>query len=137
MPKKLSPPRKNSRNARLQLFVVPDTAGWTIKSSSTTKVRVRAYPTQKQAQEAARTMIRASQGGEIVTRDRRGRIKDVDTYVLGDAAARTISAVEGIHLTQEMAKDFRELDRLKLSTDERRRWLISKYAKPYSKRRGV
>lgn len=137
MPKKLSPLRKKPRNSRLQLFVVRDAAGWTIKSSSPAKEQGRAYPTQKQAQEAARAMIQAKQGGEIVIRDRRGRIKDVDTYVLGDAAARTISAVEGIRLSPDMAKDFRELERLKLSAEERRRWLISKYAKPYSKRRGV
>jgi hypothetical protein len=135
MPKKSSPHQKMSRDSRLQLFVVREAAGWTVKGSS--KKSDRAYPTQKAAQQAARAMIQAKSGGEIVIQNRDGRIKGVDTYVVGDAAAKTISAVEGIHLSQGMAKDFRELDRLNLSADDRRQWLISKYAKPYSKRRGV
>lgn len=82
-------------------------------------------------------MIQAKRGGEIVIQSRDGRIKEVDTYVVGEVAAKTISAVEGIYLSQAMARDFRELDRLKLSADDRRQWLMSKYAKPYSKRRGI
>lgn len=121
---------KRSRAARMQLSVVRDASGWAVRSNGgACKTQAPTYSTQKQAQEAARTMVRGSGGGEVIVHDRLGRIKGVDTYVLGDAAAKSISAVEGIHLTQAMARDFREMDRLKLTAEERREWLKSRYGK--------
>lgn len=120
---------KRSRAVRMQLSVVRDASGWAVRSNGASKTQAPTYSTQKQAQEAARTMVRGSGGGEVIVHDRLGRIKGVDTYVLGDAAAKSLSAVEGIHLTQAMARDFREMDRLNLTAEERREWLKSRYGK--------
>lgn len=127
---------RNSRASRLQVFVVREGDQWTVKSAGSVR-NARSYATQKEAVAAARAMIRAKDGGEVVTRDRSGRIKSVDTYVVGDAAAKMISAVEGICLASAMNKDFRELDRLRLSPEKRRDWLLSKYGKSQNKRRGL
>lgn len=39
-----------------------------------------------------------------------------------------ISAIEGLRLSDEISKDFREFDRHDLSDDERRRLLVRKYS---------
>jgi hypothetical protein len=41
-----------------------------------------------------------------------------------------INAVEGLHLTEEMRRDFREFDRRGLSAEERRRAIAAKYGRP-------
>jgi Uncharacterized protein conserved in bacteria (DUF2188) len=76
---------------------------------------------------AARKLITARDGGEIVVHGRDGRIQGVDTYALGGGAFDKISAVEGIFLSEEMKRDFRALDRKRLSPEKRREWLIAKY----------
>lgn len=48
-------------------------------------------------------------------------------FKVGRRAFAKISAVEGIHLSPEMAKDFGEFDRKGLSADERRRAIARKY----------
>jgi hypothetical protein len=50
-------------------------------------------------------------------------------FVLGRAHFAKISAVEGIHLTPEMEADFREFDRLGLSSEERRKAILRKYGR--------
>lgn len=40
-----------------------------------------------------------------------------------------ISAVGGLHLTDEMKRDFAEFDRLRLSFGERRKAILAKYTK--------
>lgn len=131
MPKKQSSRRKNSSQLRVQLAVVPAATGWTIKRIGSTQ-KNRIYATQREAEAAARDMIRSKRGGEVVVHGRNGRIRSVDSYVLGDSAAKVINAIEGIYLTKEMAEDFRELDRRNLSPKQRRDWLLSKYGKSSS-----
>jgi hypothetical protein len=133
MPKKPTIQKRDLRT-RTQLFVVREGNQWAVKSAGSVR-NGRAYPTQKAAIAAARAMIRSKEGGEVVTHDRNGRIKSVDTYVVGQAAAKMISAVEGIYLASAMTEDFRELDRLRLSPEKRRDWLMSKYGN--NKRRGL
>jgi hypothetical protein len=51
------------------------------------------------------------------------------SLTLGRDSFAKISAVEGVHLTPEMKRDFREFDRKDLSPAERRRAIASKYGK--------
>jgi len=48
-------------------------------------------------------------------------------FKVGRRAFAKISAVEGIHLSSEMAKDFSEFDRKGLSADQRRKAIARKY----------
>jgi uncharacterized protein DUF2188 len=89
-----------------------------------------AYKTQREAVAAARKLIQSGQGGEIVVHGRDGRIRGVDTYAVGSDSFDRISAVESIFLSEEMKRDFRALDRKRLSPRERRKWLIAKYGSP-------
>ena len=50
-------------------------------------------------------------------------------FTIGRGGFAAISAVEGIHLSAEMRRDLRILDREGVSRDERRRAIISKYGK--------
>ena len=72
-------------------------------------------------------MIGLESGGEVVIHGRNGKIRGVDTYAMGAVSFDKISAVEGIFLSDEAKRDFRALDRKRLSPQERRAWLIAKY----------
>ncbi|MEI9887738.1 MAG: hypothetical protein WDN08_14795 [Rhizomicrobium sp.] len=48
-------------------------------------------------------------------------------FKVGRRAFAKISAVEGIHLSPEMAKDFAEFERKGLSADQRRKAIARKY----------
>ncbi len=48
-------------------------------------------------------------------------------FTMGRAAFGKVSAVEGIHLTPDVAKDFGDFDRKALSPKERRAILSGKY----------
>ncbi len=50
-------------------------------------------------------------------------------YTIGRRGFAKISAVEGIRLTDAMAKDFREFERKGLSPEQRRKAIVSKYGK--------
>jgi hypothetical protein len=50
-------------------------------------------------------------------------------FKIGREAFAAISAIEGLHLTAEMERTFREFDRLGLSAEERRRLIIARYCK--------
>jgi len=50
-------------------------------------------------------------------------------YTLGRRGFAKISAIEGIRLTPAMDEDFRDLDRRRLSAEERRQILLRKYGK--------
>jgi hypothetical protein len=50
-------------------------------------------------------------------------------FTIGLADFAKISAVEGLHLSAEMKRMFREFDRQNLSAEERRRRIIAKYGK--------
>jgi hypothetical protein len=67
----------------------------------------------------------------------KGRTNGSARRVIGKSAAFTIgladferiSAVEGLHLSAEMKRMFREFDRQNLSAEERRRRIVAKYGK--------
>jgi len=48
-------------------------------------------------------------------------------FILGRQSFAKISAVEGIHLTDSMKKDFREFERKGLSAEQRRQMISAKY----------
>jgi hypothetical protein len=50
-------------------------------------------------------------------------------FKLGRAQFAKISAVEGMRLSQQMIREFEEFDQNGVSADERRRAIISGYAK--------
>jgi hypothetical protein len=50
-------------------------------------------------------------------------------FVIGRHGFAKISAVEGLHLSDEMKQDFEALDRKGLSGEERRRVIIDKYGR--------
>ena len=53
-------------------------------------------------------------------------------FRIGRRAFERISAVEGVHLSDEMLKDFGEFDRKGLSADARRKAIARKYGKARS-----
>jgi hypothetical protein len=123
-PKKTACVRAADARSR-DLHVVPHAGGWAIKQAGAASA-ARIYNTQQEAVEAARGALRTAGGGlRIHSRD--GRIRD--SFTLGRDAMSRISAVEGIHLTAEMQKDFREFDRQGLTDAERRRAIADKYGK--------
>lgn len=118
--------RKTTKPGRARFFVVPQSSAWVLRQTGSARVS-RAYKTQREAVAAARKLIKEEDGGEIIVHGRDGRIRGVDTYALGGASFDKINAVEGIFLSEEMKRDFRSLDRKRLSPEKRRGWLIAKY----------
>ena len=118
--------RKVPYQDRMRLSVVPKLQGWIIAGAHSGGPQP-AYKTQREAVAAARKMIKTEDGGEIIVHGRDGRIRGVDTYTLGGDSFDKINAVEGIYLTEELRRDFRALDRKRLSPEKRRAWLIEKY----------
>jgi hypothetical protein len=117
--------QKSAPQPRSRLSVVPRPTGWVVEGFPAGAAQV--YKTQREAVAAARKLIEPRAGGEIVVRGRDGRIRGVDSYTLGQHDFERISAVEGIHLSEDLKRDFRRLDRKRLSAEERRDWLIAKY----------
>src|SRR5262245_10224088 len=120
--------QNGGNRVRTRLFVVSKPSGWLVEGLPSRGMG--AYKTQREAVAAARKLIQSGQGGEIVVHGRDGRIRGVDTYAVGSDSFDRISAVEGIFLSEEMKRDFRALDRKRLSPRERREWLIAKYGSP-------
>ncbi len=118
---------------RPRLAVMPRSDGWAIVGASLAAAKHH-YKTQREAVDAARRLIETRVGGEVTIHGRDGRIRSVDTYVLGEGSFDKISAVEGIHIGEEMKRDFSLLDRRKYSPEKRRQWLIAKYG---SKSNGI
>ncbi|OGG41154.1 hypothetical protein A2118_03730 [Candidatus Kaiserbacteria bacterium GWA2_50_9] len=50
-------------------------------------------------------------------------------YIIGRQAFAKISAVEGIHLTQELSKDFQSFEQHRLSPEDRRQAIVNKYVR--------
>ena len=110
--------------SRIRLYIVAKPSGWMV--AGLPGGETQAYKTQREAVAAARRLIEPGEGGEIVVQGRDGRIRAVDTFAVGSESFDRISAVEGIFLSEEMKRDFRTLDRKRLSPRERREWLIAK-----------
>lgn len=54
--------------------------------------------------------------------------KAFQNYTIGRNAFAKISAVEGIHLTPELQKDFKAFEEENLSNADRRQAIVQKYA---------
>lgn len=106
--------------------MVPENSGWVVRGRRASR-ETRVFGTQQEALKAARKLVKAKDGGEVIVHGRDGRIRSVDTYSLGEDSFDRISAVEGIFLSDEMKRTFRSLDHMRLSPEKRREWLISKY----------
>ena len=61
--------------------------------------------------------------------DRVGANGNSDAFTIGLADFEKISAVEGLHLSAEMKKMFREFDRKNLSAEARRKRIVARYGK--------
>ena len=83
----------------------------------------------KVAQSAKRT----SRAGTVSSRHQNGSLapgaRMAGGFKIGRERFAAISAIEGLNLTAEMERAFREFDRKGLSADERRRRIIAKYCK--------
>ena len=56
-------------------------------------------------------------------------IGKIAAFTIGLADFERISAVEGLHLSAEMKRMFREFERQNLLAEERRRRIVAKYGK--------
>ena len=92
-------------------YVVRVASGWAVRKLGAQVAPV--YSTRVEAEEAAK--IARGLGG--------------CGFILGRDNFEKISAVEGIHLSDEMKRDFRNFDREGISGEKRRRALSSKYGK--------
>jgi hypothetical protein len=108
-----------------RLHVVPQGGGWAVKRAGQTQ-SIGLYRTQEEATRAAQDALRAS-GGELRIQGRDGRWRE--SFTLGRNAMASISAVEGVHLTADMQRDFRDFDHRGLSAGKRRRAIAGKYGK--------
>lgn len=79
---------------------------------------------------AASKMTKPRNGGEKTRLGGNGWSQSTPNHAIGRANFAKISAIERIHLSDEMRRDFREFDRKGLSAQARRRWIIAKYGKP-------
>ncbi|MEK7157191.1 MAG: hypothetical protein AAB709_01415 [Patescibacteria group bacterium] len=50
-------------------------------------------------------------------------------YIIGRQVFAKISAIEGIHLTQELSRDFQSFEQHRLSPEDRRQAIASKYVR--------
>ena len=105
--------------------VVARSDGWAVQLSGSDHV-AGTYGTQADAVAAAREAVR-SKGGEIRIQGPDGRWREI--FVVGRDQMASISSIEGLYLSAEMKRDFRDFDRRGLSDDERRKILASKYGK--------
>lgn len=68
-----------------------------------------------------------TQGGKLRIQGRNGRWRE--SFTIGRSSFAKISAIEGIHLSGEMEKHLRELDRQGLSPEDRLRTIMNKFGK--------
>jgi hypothetical protein len=61
----------------------PGKAGWDVKNPARKSGTVSHHRTQKAAQQAARRDLKSTRGGELVTKNVRGRIRAKDTVAPG------------------------------------------------------
>jgi len=87
------------------------------------KARLRSKLPAKRSSRPAKSGPRHKNGSAATTADVAGGFK------IGRKSFAAISAIEGLHLTAEMERVFREFDRKGLSSTERRQAIIAKYCK--------
>lgn len=116
---------KRAAGGAKRLHVVPQSDGWAVKRAGEAHA-MGLYRTQAGAIKAARETLRVT-GGELRIQGRDGRSRE--SFTLGRDPMASISAVEGVHLTADMKRDFRDFDRRRLSAGKRRRAIASKYGK--------
>ena len=64
-------------------YVVKHPDGWAVKAPHAQRASV-VYPTQAQAQKAAKEIVENNGGGEVVTQNKYGRWRDSDTVAPGN-----------------------------------------------------
>ena len=124
--KSLSGSRKNP----LSLSVVPAAGKWQVRKAGASRTTA-VHATQAEAVEVARGLLRQA-GGKLRIHDKNGRI--VEAMTLGRRAITRISAVEGISLGGEIARDLKTYDAEGLSSQQRRARIAEKYAGAKPKR---
>lgn len=106
--------------------VVPHNGGWAVKKVGSDRA-MSTYPTQSAAVRAAREVLSKQGGGEVFVHSRKGRLRE--SFILGRDSFAMISAVEGVRLSEETRREFREFDRKGLSASQRRRRIARKFGK--------
>lgn len=117
--------RRHSKSKGGAYVVVPSDSGWAVKQSGKERAS-STHSTQADAIKAANSAVRTT-GGEVRIQGMNGRWRE--SFVIGRDQMSTISSIEGLHLSSDMKKDFREFDRRDLSDDERRKAIDAKYGK--------
>jgi hypothetical protein len=116
------PAKSNSPKA---IHVVPHGNGWVVgKPDGAWESDI--HETQSEALRAAEESLR-TQGGKLRIQGRNGRWRE--SFTIGRSSFAKICAIEGIHLSGEMEKHLRELDRQGLSPEDRLRTIINKFGK--------
>jgi hypothetical protein len=87
------------------------------------KARSRTKPPAKRASRPGKPGLRRKNGSTAPV------VRIAGGFKIGRESFAAISAIEGLHLTAEMERAFREFDRKGLSADERRQAIIAKYCK--------
>jgi Uncharacterized protein conserved in bacteria (DUF2188) len=121
-PKNKRPRSQATTSAPRDSYVVPIKSGWAVRSSGARRAS-GVYPTQGEAVEAAKRIVRDS-GGMLRVQGRDGRFRE--SFTIGRDPFAKISAVEGVRLSADMKQAFREFDRDRLSEEDRRREIVKR-----------
>jgi len=103
--------------------VVQVSGGWAVRGSGS-KIGRRVCRTKAEAERDAKR-IASENTQKLSSSTRSGTQRDV--FTVGRNAFAKISAIEGLYLSSDMKRDFREFDQKRLTSDKRRRAIISKY----------
>jgi hypothetical protein len=111
--------KKHSKSTH---YVSPTDGGWTVSRPGS---QAEIHESRESALKAARNNLR-DKGGVIVEHTRRG---SVNRIVIGHERIAKFAAVEGLSLTREMQNDLNDLERRRLTSDERSKEIARKYGK--------
>lgn len=109
--------KRNSLTPKASDRLIRVNRGWAVRNPGLQKGRV--YRTKTAA---LRAFSKESHEPLSSVRSGGGR------FVVGRNAFAKISAIEGLHLSAEQRRDFREFDRKGFTSEKRRRAIVAKYA---------
>lgn len=105
--------------------MIPSGGSWAVKVEGASRPSGH-YPTQAEAVEAARELVRAKGGA---TRVYLSDDRVAESFTLGRQAFAKISAVEGIRLSRTMKQDLADVRANVGSAEEARGVLVAKYGR--------
>ena len=104
------------------VLVVKVSGGWAVRGPGS-KIGRRVYQTKAAAERDAKR-IASEKAHKLPSLARNAQH---GSFTVGRSAFAKISSVEGLHLSSDMKRDFREFDQKRLTSEKRRRAIISKY----------